>query len=168
MSSTQPTIRVNNWKRIDGVDLLRGLAMFFVLMNHVNMRLRLANVPYTQGLPAQLVQSLFWHGQFGVQMFFAISGFLITSITLRRWKTLSQVSVRGFYWLRLARIAPLLLLLLVILSSLHVARLHDCVVPEKPEGLAGRSWRRSPFTSISWRHDADIFPAIGTFSGRSR
>jgi peptidoglycan/LPS O-acetylase OafA/YrhL len=135
VSSTQPTIRVNPWKRIDGVDLLRGLAIFFVLMNHVNMRLRLAKVPYTQGLSAQLVQSLFWHGQFGVQMFFAISGFLITSITLRRWKTLSQVSVRGFYWLRVARIAPLLLLLLVVLSSLHFARLHDFVVQEKTGGL---------------------------------
>jgi peptidoglycan/LPS O-acetylase OafA/YrhL len=135
VSSTQPTIRINPWKRIDGVDLLRGLAIFFVLMNHVNMRLRLAKVPYTQGLPAQLVQSLFWHGQFGVQMFFAISGFLITSITLRRWKTLSQVSVPGFYWLRVARIAPLLLLLLVVLSSLHFARLHDFVVQEETGGL---------------------------------
>ncbi len=133
MSSTG--IPVNNWKRIDGVDLLRGLAIFFVLMNHVNMRLRLAKVPYTHGLPAQLQQSLFWHGQFGVQMFFAISGFLITSITLRRWKTLSQVSVPGFYWLRVARIAPLLLLLLVVLSSLHFAHLHDFVVPEKTGGL---------------------------------
>jgi uncharacterized membrane protein len=52
MSSTG--IPVNNWKRIDGVDLLRGLAIFLVLMNHVNMRLRFAKVPYTHGLPAQL------------------------------------------------------------------------------------------------------------------
>jgi len=26
-----------SWTRIDGVDILRGLAIFFVLMNHVNM-----------------------------------------------------------------------------------------------------------------------------------
>ena len=33
------------WKRLDGVDLLRGLAIFFVLMNHVNMRLVIAKIP---------------------------------------------------------------------------------------------------------------------------
>lgn len=131
MSSPEPA----SWKRLDGIDLLRGLAIFFVLMNHVNMRLRLAKIPYTQGLPTQLVHLLVWNGQFGVQMFFAVSGFLITSITLRRWDSLSRVSVRGFYWLRLARIAPLLLLLLTVLSGLHFAQLHDFVVPAKTGGL---------------------------------
>jgi uncharacterized membrane protein len=28
-----------SWSRLDGVDLLRGLAIFFALMNHVNVRL---------------------------------------------------------------------------------------------------------------------------------
>ena len=32
----------HSWTRLDGVDILRGLAIFFVLMNHVNMRLFLA------------------------------------------------------------------------------------------------------------------------------
>jgi peptidoglycan/LPS O-acetylase OafA/YrhL len=46
------------WSRLDGVDLLRGLAICMVLMNHVNMRLLGANVPYMDGLPRQLVSSL--------------------------------------------------------------------------------------------------------------
>src|SRR5499433_2096817 len=115
MSLTGPAISPGIAKRIDGIDLLRGIAILLVVMNHVNMRLYLAKVPYTHGLPQQLVKSLFWDGQFGVQMFFAVSGFLITSITLRRWRSLSQVSLRGFYRLRMARIAPLLLLLLAVL-----------------------------------------------------
>ncbi len=135
MSSAQPGMRVASWKRLDGIDLLRGLAIFFVLMNHVNMRLRLARVPYTQGLPDQLVHALVWNGQLGVQMFFCVSGFLITSITLRRWGSLSQIDVRRFYWLRFARIAPLLLLLLSVLSLLHFAGLQDFVVREKTGGL---------------------------------
>jgi peptidoglycan/LPS O-acetylase OafA/YrhL len=122
-------------KRLDGIDLLRGLAIFFVLMNHVNIRLLGADVPYTDFLPAQLVHFLVWNGQLGVQMFFAVSGFLITSITLRRWGSLAQVSLRGFYLLRFARIAPLLLLLLAILSGLHFAGIHHFVVPAKTGGL---------------------------------
>ncbi|WP_348266687.1 acyltransferase [Edaphobacter paludis] len=124
-----------SWRRLDGVDMLRGLAIFFVLMNHVNMRLLGAKVPYTRGLPHQLVFSLVWNGQFGVQMFFVVSGFLITSTTLRRWGSLSSVSVRDFYLLRFARIAPLLLLLLAVLSTLHFAHLKDFVVSAKTGGL---------------------------------
>jgi peptidoglycan/LPS O-acetylase OafA/YrhL len=80
-------------------------------MNHINIRLLGADVPYTELLPTQLVHIFVWNAQLGVQMFFAISGFLITSITIRRWGSLPQVSVRGFYLFRFARIAPLLFLL---------------------------------------------------------
>lgn len=117
------------------MDLLRGLAIFFVLMNHVNMRLLSAHVPYTNGFPDQLVSSLVWNGQRGVQIFFAVSGFLITSTTLRRWGSLSKVSVRAFYQMRFARIAPLLLALLAILSALHLADVPHFVVSTHTGGL---------------------------------
>jgi peptidoglycan/LPS O-acetylase OafA/YrhL len=135
MASAEFSQPARSWTRLDGVDLLRGVAIFFVLMNHVNMRLLGAKVPYTHGLPAQLVSTLVWNGQFGVQMFFAISGFLIASTTLRRWGSLSQVNVREFYQLRFARIAPLLLLLLAILSALHLADIKGFVVAQKTGGL---------------------------------
>jgi peptidoglycan/LPS O-acetylase OafA/YrhL len=124
-----------SWARLDGVDLLRGLAILFVLMNHVNMRLYLARVPYTASLPDQLVSSLVWNGQYGVQIFFAISGFLITSTSLRRWGSLSRLSIRDFYALRFARIAPLLLLLLAVLCVLHAANLKDFIVSPTTGGL---------------------------------
>ena len=129
------TRSVGKFPRLDGVDALRGLAIFFVLMNHVNMRLRLAKVPYTNGVPEQLVSSLVWNGQFGVQIFFAISGFLITSTALRRWGSLSRLPVRDFYALRFARIGPLLVLLLTILSVLHLAGLKNFVIAPRVGGL---------------------------------
>ncbi len=130
--SPSPT---RSWMRLDGVDLLRGLAIFFVLMNHVNMRLLLAHVPYTDGLPAQLVSSLVWNGQFGVQIFFAVSGFLITSTALRRWGSLARVSIPDFYLLRFARIAPLLLVLLGVLSILDLVHLKYFIISPKTGGL---------------------------------
>ena len=135
MDAAAPVNPKRSWTRLDGVDLLRALAIFFVLMNHVNMRLLIAKVPYLKGLPHQVANSLVWNGQFGVQIFFAVSGFLITSTTLRRWGSLSRVSVRDFYLLRFARIAPLLLLLLAVLSALHLAQFNNFVVPSKTGGL---------------------------------
>jgi peptidoglycan/LPS O-acetylase OafA/YrhL len=139
MNPSDSSTRTRSWGRLDAVDILRGLAIFFVLMNHVNMRLWLAKIPYTQGLPDQLVSSLVWNGQYGVQIFFAVSGFLITSTSLRRWGEPSRVNVRDFYVLRFARIAPLLLMLLLVLSALHAAGLKDFVVSAQTGGL-GRAW----------------------------
>jgi peptidoglycan/LPS O-acetylase OafA/YrhL len=135
VGSAKASIQSVSSKRLDGIDLLRGLAIFYVLMNHINIRLIGADVPYRNYLPAQLVHFLVWNGQFGVQMFFAVSGFLITSITLRRWGSLAQVNLREFYRLRFSRIAPLLILLLVVLTALHFARVHYFVVTAKTGGL---------------------------------
>ena len=124
-----------SWARIDGIDLLRGVSILFVLMNHVNMRLLGAAVPYTRGLPDQLVSSLVWNGQAGVQMFFVISGYLITSTSMRRWQTPDRLRIRDFYLLRFARIAPLMLAVLAVLSVLHLLGVPGYVVQAKTGGL---------------------------------
>ena len=135
MPSARSPIRFSPANRLDGIDLLRGLAILFVLLNHINIRLLGADVAYTDYLPAQLVHFLGWNGQLGVQIFFAVSGFLITSITLRRWGALPQVSLRNFYLLRFARIAPLLFLLLAVLCALHFAHLKHFIVSANTGGL---------------------------------
>ena len=124
------------WARVDGIDLLRGAAIFFVLMNHVNMQLLFRDVPYLVGLPLQLVYTLVWNGQLGVQMFFAVSGYLITSTSIRRWGTPGGLKAREFYWLRFARIAPLMILLLCVLSGLDLAGVKHYVVEQQTGGLA--------------------------------
>jgi peptidoglycan/LPS O-acetylase OafA/YrhL len=131
------------------VDLLRGLAILTVLLNHVNMRLFLADIPYTAGLPHQLVATAFWSGQRGVQMFFAVSGFLITSTSIRRWGSLSQVDSRAFYRMRCARIAPLLIALLLVLSLLHAVGLKNFVVSETTGGL-GRAVLAALTFHVNW------------------
>ena len=117
------------------IDILRGLSIVLVLLNHVNMRLFLAKLSYWQGLPQALHDALAWNGQNGVQIFFALSGYLITSTSLRRWRTLSSIRVAEFYALRFARIVPLLLLLLTVLSFLHLCGTPGFVVGEGTGGL---------------------------------
>jgi len=117
------------------VDVLRGLAILFVVLNHVHMRLVIAHIPYVADTSKPLIASLVWNGQFGVQIFFAASGFLITSTALRRWGTPSNVRLRDFYLLRVARIAPMLLALLAVMTVLHYANVSPFVVSEKTGGI---------------------------------
>jgi peptidoglycan/LPS O-acetylase OafA/YrhL len=117
------------------VDVLRGLAILFVVLNHVHMRLVIAQIPYVADTSKPLIASLVWNGQFGVQMFFAVSGFLITSTALRRWGILSNVRLREFYLLRLTRIAPMLLALLAVMIVLHYIGISSFVVSEKTGGI---------------------------------
>jgi peptidoglycan/LPS O-acetylase OafA/YrhL len=117
------------------VDVLRGLAILFVILNHVHMRLAIADIPYVADTSKPLIASVVWNGQFGVQIFFAVSGFLITSTALRRWGILSNVSLRDFYLLRCARIAPMLVALLALMTVLHYANVSPFVVSEKTGGI---------------------------------
>jgi peptidoglycan/LPS O-acetylase OafA/YrhL len=177
-----------SWKRLDGVDVLRGLAILFVVLNHVHMRLLIADIAYVADAHKQLVASLIWNGQFGVQIFFAVSGFLITSTALRRWTKLSKVSVRDFYLLRLARIAPMLLALLAVLTVLHYANISPFVVTAKTGGLgrallaaltlhvnllqAQRGWLPANW-GVLWSLSIEemfylFFPLVAYFFGRSK
>jgi peptidoglycan/LPS O-acetylase OafA/YrhL len=117
------------------VDVLRGLAILFVLLNHVHMRLAIAHIPYASDISKPLIASLVWNAQFGVQIFFAVSGFLITSTALRRWGTLSNLRLRDFYLLRIARIAPMLLALLAVMTVSHYANVPRFIVSEKTGGI---------------------------------
>ena len=64
-----------------------------------------------------------------------MSGFLIISTALRRWSILSNLSLRDFYLLRFAPIAPMLLALLAVLTVLHYANVSPFVVSEKTGGI---------------------------------
>lgn len=120
------------FSRLAGIDVLRGLCVLLVLANHIKLRFLLNHLPVPDALPARMEQVVFWSGHYAVVIFFVISGFLITSLSLRRWGSLASVRVGSFYRMRFARIAPCLLLLLPILCALHLAGASDFVIrPER-------------------------------------
>lgn len=83
--------------------------------------MRYSGVPVADNLPDWAAELLFRNGLNGVTVFFAISGFLITLTSLRRFGSLGAIDIGRFYRIRFARIAPLLLALLAVLSVLHWA-----------------------------------------------
>jgi peptidoglycan/LPS O-acetylase OafA/YrhL len=107
--------------RFDGIDLLRGLSIIAVILLHGQIRLYYTySISIRTLLPSRIFHVLFWQGGNGVTVFFAISGFLITLTSLRRFGSLAAMRPAAFYRIRFARIAPLLILLLVVLSALHL------------------------------------------------
>jgi peptidoglycan/LPS O-acetylase OafA/YrhL len=107
--------------RFDGVDFLRGLSILAVILLHINIHLHSLVAVIKPFLPWVLFHFIFLNGGNGVTVFFAISGFLITLTSLRRFDSLARLRPAIFYRIRFARIAPLLLLLLLILGILHLA-----------------------------------------------
>jgi len=121
--------------RLDGIDMLRGLSILMVVVHHICLRMPFEKSALGHYLPKQLLHDIDWNGGNGVTVFFAVSGFLITSTALRRWGGLENIRIGEFYRLRFARIAPLLLLLLAVLSVLHLAGLHHYRIDPKVTSL---------------------------------
>ncbi len=107
--------------RLDGIDVLRGLSILAVILLHIWIRFALAGVRLAAHWPRELSRLVFFNGGNGVTTFFAVSGFLITFTSLRRFGSLRDLRPGIFYRIRFARIMPLLLLLLAVLSILHLA-----------------------------------------------
>lgn len=110
---------MNALHRNPGIDILRGLSIFFVIMLHFNIHLNIKESYLRELLPSKLFNTLFWSGYYGVVMFFTLSGYLITTTVLKRWTSLSAIHLKHYYWLRFARIIPTLSALVLVLLILH-------------------------------------------------
>jgi peptidoglycan/LPS O-acetylase OafA/YrhL len=121
--------------RNPGIDLLRGLAIVLVVLNHLGLRIPLGKTALADVLPAWLLRGLNWNGYEAVYVFFVISGFLIAGNALRRWGSLAAIDVRAFYARRFARIVPCLLALLAVLSALHLLGVDGYVIHRPGQSL---------------------------------
>lgn len=103
--------------RLVAVDLLRSFAILAVLATH----LKFAGLLNSTGIPrVDFVWAQFaHHGGNGVEIFFTLSGYLITRSIARRGDLL-KVSPSDFYSRRIARLLPLLLASVAIGLSLIV------------------------------------------------
>lgn len=100
------------------IDVLRGISICLVLLLHFHLSYSLLDSPLALVLPEGAIKALVRNGNYGVTMFFVISGYLITSTTMRRYGSLAQVDVPSFYAFRFARIVPCLVLALALIVGL--------------------------------------------------
>lgn len=77
---------------------MRAISIAFVLLGHL---------VGTAGYPANgLTYALFGYARFGVQIFFVISGYLITTLLLEEQRTSGRLNLGAFYKRRALRILP--------------------------------------------------------------
>jgi peptidoglycan/LPS O-acetylase OafA/YrhL len=100
---------------LPALDGLRALAVLAVLLYHTE----------ASPLPG---------GFLGVEVFFVLSGFLITALLLDQWRTLGRIDPRRFWLRRARRLLPAVLALLVI-----VLVVTDLFLPDELAGLRGQA-----------------------------
>jgi peptidoglycan/LPS O-acetylase OafA/YrhL len=86
--------------RIKELDGLRGVSVLFVVVFHMTKYSGYINLSET----SQLICSNL--GEVGVQIFFVISGFIITQLLIEEHRRTGRISLRGFYTRRFFRIMP--------------------------------------------------------------
>jgi peptidoglycan/LPS O-acetylase OafA/YrhL len=147
LATVTPEISLGH--RVRGIDALRGLAVVLVVLHHINLRFDIDDYDVARLLPGSVDTAVFWSGYYSVTTFFVISGFLITTLSMRRWTSLERIPLSRFYRLRGARILPCLLLLLMVLSVLHRAGASDFTIqPER--GSLGRALVAALTFHINW------------------
>ncbi|MCX7620816.1 MAG: acyltransferase, partial [Acidimicrobiales bacterium] len=104
---------------VAGLDGLRAIAVTVVLLYHAGLSGTVFGLDLT-----------FPGGFLGVEVFFVISGYLITSLLLAEWRNTSSVNLGNFWLRRARRLLPALFLLLgtVMAVSLMVPSLRADVV----------------------------------------
>lgn len=93
---------------IPGLDGLRAYSIMLVLLTHLGALLLLDNI---------VIKSLF-SGTTGVNIFFTISGFLITLILLKEKENTGSINILNFYIRRFLRLLPVLILYLTVIFTL--------------------------------------------------
>jgi peptidoglycan/LPS O-acetylase OafA/YrhL len=116
LAARQPTY-------VPTLDGWRAIAIVAVMASHSRQLVQ------AHGLfPSHTVESIFSNLRLGVDLFFAISGFLITRLLVQESTRTGTISLRGFYIRRAFRILPVIVAYLFVLALMSL-RLPGLVAP---------------------------------------
>src|ERR671913_1335333 len=135
-TSRVPEVRLSYSPGLDG---LRALAVMAVLLYH-------ADLGWIPG------------GFLGVEVFFVISGYLITALLLAEWRTEGSVDVKAFWMRRARRLLPALYVLLVATLAYAVVFLPGEVAGLRADVLAALGYVTNWYLVLG--HES-YFEAIG-------
>lgn len=141
-------------RRIDGLTGIRAIAALWVVAFHF------AKAPF--GSLHLEEQPFIQMGYLGVDLFFLLSGFIITYVHLHDAGSLAPPAVMRFYGLRLARLYPVHLAILLGLGLLVVVGRKIGMAPHQPEDFRAIDFVYNLLLVHAWGFADDIhwnFPA---------
>jgi peptidoglycan/LPS O-acetylase OafA/YrhL len=124
---------------LPGVDGLRAVAVLAVLLYH-------AELPWIQG------------GFLGVDVFFVISGYLITSLLLTEWLQRGRIDLPAFWLRRARRLLPALFLLMAVTLVFAVLFLSNEVAGLRGDAFAALGYVTNWYLVFS---DQSYFEMMG-------
>jgi peptidoglycan/LPS O-acetylase OafA/YrhL len=116
VAEPRPARRIPTWLhsgRIPCLDGLRAISILLVIIAHARLTDGFPAIRYLQPTPA--------YGDLGVDIFFVISGFLITLLLLREHDRTGKISLKYFYARRSLRILPAMFAFLMFIAGLQIA-----------------------------------------------
>ena len=132
LSGSTPALRLGYRPELDG---LRGISILLVYVHHL----------YHPLMPG---------GFFGVDVFFVLSGFLITSLLVQEWEREGSINLKDFYIRRVLRLMPALLLLILITGGFALIFLDKKRAIETYQGI----WLTLSYAS-NWLYALRYFSA---------
>jgi hypothetical protein len=124
---------------LPGLDGMRALAVFAVLLYH-------AQLPWIPG------------GFLGVEVFFVISGYLITALLLAEWRQLGRINLKAFWLGRARRLLPALYLVLAVTLAYAVVFLPEQLAGLRNEAIAALGYVANWY--LVFGHES-YFEAVG-------
>lgn len=126
---------------IPSLNGIRALAFITVFLSHNNLQ---KSVP----------------GQYGVTLFFFLSGYLITSLLRREYEINETISFKNFYLRRALRILPPMIL--TILFALFLYQVHVFTGPINPLGVLSLFAFFANYIQLFWP-DVHLLPGTDVF-----
>ncbi len=145
------------------IDILRGIAIALVLILHFHLTYRLQDGFFGDILSKDVVLAVARNGNYGVTMFFAISGFLITSTSLRRYGSLAKVRPASFYAFRFARIIPCLVAALAVIVGLGLCGLPSFINKSGGHPLSNSYFLLATVSVLTFWHNV-LMEMVGYFN----
>lgn len=106
--------------KFNGLNGLRAISIVLVICNHIGLQTTLFNNLQQIKILSPFILFL-QDGHLGVNIFFVISGFLITSLLIREEAIAGTISLRNFYMRRTLRIFPAYYFLLLVYLILQLS-----------------------------------------------
>jgi peptidoglycan/LPS O-acetylase OafA/YrhL len=108
-TADQAYLAYRSRSRLGSLDGLRCLCILAVIWHHAPWWTSIPNAP-----------TLFGRGFVGVDFFFVLSGFLITTLLLREEEARATFSLQAFYWRRALRILPVYFFVVTLVAAYYI------------------------------------------------